>query len=413
MEASIRPWFTTGVALVGATAIAMAPLAPITASSPTMGVRAAAATVSSEVQLTAVELPYILTLPIVRQAVSNWAENWAVYLAGLAKSGVGIGQSVLAIPGVTVEIIQEVLALDFVGAFDTFATAVRDSVVAVGQPLLDSLIWRNQKALAVQTALQAAVPQALIDSINGFLVAGNGVVTSLIVGTQNLVAAILTFNLGNIIDAAVDGTRNFIVALGAGAEAIVDGIEAAQLGIATALATPPPSTTLADVSELSTFAVDGTLSLARASSAVTLDVAAPTQEQPTTSADDISAVVDDPSTLAGVSPAVTEVAAPPPSEDSTGAVEVIDADAEQQDPSEAPATDSSSSSDNSHDATAPAIRPEPVDATPAEDDETVKKGTAGVEKGVAAKEGAGVQNDAGVKDDAGTAAKPASDADDQ
>ncbi len=412
MEASIRPWFTTGVALVGATAIAMAPLAPITASSPTMGVRAAAATVSSEVQLTAVELPYILTLPIVRQAVSNWAENWAVYLAGLAKSGVGIGQSVLAIPGVTVEIIQEVLALDFVGAFDTFATAVRDSVVAVGQPLLDSLIWRNQKALAVQTALQAAVPQALIDSINGFLVAGNGVVTSLIVGTQDLVAAILTFNLGNIIDAAVDGTRNFIVALGAGAEAIVDGIEAAQLGIATALATPPPPTTLADVSELSTFAVDGTLSLARASSAVTLDVAAPTQEQPTTSADDISAVVDDPSTLAGVSPAVKSRGAP--------AIRGLDwcgrgddADAEPQDPSEAPATDSSSSSDNSHDATAPAIRPEPVDATPAEDDETVKKGTAGVEKGVAAKEGAGVQNDAGVKDDAGTAAKPASDADDQ
>lgn len=378
MEASLRPWFTTGVALVGATTIAMAPLAPITASSPTVNVRAATAAVSSEVDLTAFELPYILTLPIVRQAVINWAENWAVYLAGLAKAGVGLGQSVLAIPGVTVEIIQEVLALDFVGAFDTFATAVRDSVVAVGQPLLDSLIWRNQKALAVQTALQAAVPQALIDSINGFLVAGNGVITSLIVGTQDLVAAILTLNLGNIIDAAVNGTRNFIVALGAGAEAIVDGIEAAQLGIATALATPPPPAPLADVSELSTPAVDETFSLARASSAVTLDVAAEAQEEPTTSADDISAVVDDLSL---------------PSEEPTGAVDVIDADAEPQDSPEAPA-----SSDNSDGTTAPDTRPEPVDATPAKD-ETVEKDAA-VNK-----------DDAGAKDDAGTAAKPASDAD--
>ena len=395
MEASIRPWFTTGIALVGATAITMAPLAPIPASSsPTVNVRAATAVVSSDVDLTAFELPYILTLPIVRQSIRNWAENWAVYLAGLAKAGVGLGQSVLAIPGVAVEIIQEVLALDFVGAFDTFATAVRDSVVAVGQPLLDSLIWRNQKALVVQAALSAAVPQAWIDVINGFLVAGNGVVNSLIVGTQDLVAAILTFNLSNIVDAAVNGTRNFIVSLGTGAEAIIGGIEAAQLGIATALATPPPPSPFEDVSVLSTPAVDETFSLARASSAFTLDVA-PTQEEPAASADDIAAVVDDPSL---------------PAEEPTGAVDVIDADAdadadtdaEPQDPPEVPA-----SNDDSDDATAPETPSEPVEATPATDDETDKKETAGVEKDAAEKD------DAAPKDDAGTAAKPASDADDQ
>ena len=73
MDASLRPWFTTGVALVGAGAIAMAPLAPITVQSPAADVRAATAAISSEFELTALELPYILTLPIVRQAVSNWA----------------------------------------------------------------------------------------------------------------------------------------------------------------------------------------------------------------------------------------------------------------------------------------------------------------------------------------------------
>jgi hypothetical protein len=180
MEVSLRPWFTTGVAIVGAGAIAMAPISPITQSSRASDMRAA---ISSEVQLTAFEIPYILTLPVVRQSIRNWAENWAVYLAGLAKSGVGLAESLRAIPGVTVEIIQEVLALDFVGAFDTFTAAVRDSVVAVGQPLLDSLIWRNQKYYAVQTALEAAVPRAFIDVANGFLEAGNVVTTSLIQGT--------------------------------------------------------------------------------------------------------------------------------------------------------------------------------------------------------------------------------------
>ena len=401
MEVSIRPWFTTGVALVGATAIAMAPIAPIMPSSPAADVRAATAAVSSQFELTAFELPYILTLPIVRQQLSNWAANWAVYLAGLAKAGVGIGQSVLAIPGVTVEIIQQVLALDFVGAFDTFGTAVRDAVIAVGQPLLDSLIWRNQKALVVQTALQAAVPQAFIDVINGFLVAGNGVVNSLIVGTQDFIGAVLTLNLGNIINAALDGTRNFLVALGAGAGAIVAGIEAAQLGIATALATPPPPSPFADVSALRTLAVDRTFSLAEGSRADTVDAAALKQAQPATS--DVTVLVD---SAPGVAETTSAAAVSPPVEETTGASDVVatGVDAEPQDPPKATAV--------TDPAEPAAVLKKPVDATPVkvapkEADEPVKKVTAGVEKDDEAKA------DAGAKNDAGTDAKPASDSDDE
>lgn len=262
MEASIRPWFTAGVAVVGAGAIALAPVSPIPTSSPVEQVRAATAAVSAQFDLAALDIPYIITLPIVRQYIRNWAQNWAVYLTGLAQAGVGAAQSLLAIPGVTVEVLQEVLTLNFVGAFETITTAVRDSVVAVGQPLLDSLIWRNQKYYAVQTALRAAVPQALIDATNGFLTAGNLVATSLIEGTQNLVAAVLSLNLGNIVDAAVDGTVNFLGAVGDGASAIVGGIESAQYGITTALATePPPAAAVADVSTMRTLSVDNTVSM--------------------------------------------------------------------------------------------------------------------------------------------------------
>lgn len=269
MDVSVRPWFTTGVALVGASAIALTPISPIAPVRPSMDVPHVAAAVAREFQLTALDWPYILSLPIIRQDILNTIENWAVYLAGFAKAGVGLTQSLLAIPGVTVETIQQVLALNFVGAFDTVATAIRDSVIAVGQPLLDSIIWRNQKAALVQAALSAAVPVALISVANGFLAAANGVTTSLIVGTQDFVAALLTLNLPNIVNAALDGTRNFVAALGAGAGAIVDGIEAAQRGIVAALATtPPPPPTFAavsDVSSVSTFSADNTLTLSRSS----------------------------------------------------------------------------------------------------------------------------------------------------
>src|SRR5689334_13292525 len=188
MEAALKPWFTTGVALVGASAIALTPVSPAAPARISAEVASMTTAVSREVQLTALDWPYILSLPIVRQNIRNTIENWAVYLGGFAKAGVGLGQSVLAIPGVTVEAIQQVLALDFVGAFDTVATAVRDSVIAVGAPLLDSLIWRNQRAALVQAALSEAVPLAYLSVANGFLTAANGVTTAAIVGVQDFVA---------------------------------------------------------------------------------------------------------------------------------------------------------------------------------------------------------------------------------
>ena len=227
MDVSVRPWFTTGVALVGAGAIALTPISPMAPVRPVADVAQVSAAVSRQVELTALDWPYILSLPIIRENIRNTIENWAVYLGGFAKSGVGLAQSLLALPGVTIEALQQALALDFVGAFDTIATGIRDTAIAVGQPLLDSIIWRNQKAALVQAALSSAVPLAYISVVNGLLTAANGVTTSVIVGTQDFVAAVLTLNLANIINAALDGTRNFVVALGAGAGAIVDGIDRA------------------------------------------------------------------------------------------------------------------------------------------------------------------------------------------
>jgi hypothetical protein len=393
----MRPWYTTGIALVGAGAIAMAPIAPITTASPVAAVQAATTAVARDFQLTALDLPYILTLPIVRQQIRNWAENWAVYLAGLGQAGVGLVQSVLAIPGVTVEAIQQVLALDFVGAFDTVTTAIRDSVIAVGQPLLDSVIWRNQKAAAVQTALYAATPLAFISVVNGFLEAGNIVATSLITGTQDFVAAVLTLNLGNIVNAALDGTKNFIASLGEGAGAIVAGIEAAQKGIADALATPPPpSPFLADVSAVRTLSSENTVTLGTTSKVGTFDAAPADGKTGTATVDGTDA--------SGTTPTIAGETTPASQEEPTGVVDPVGAgaQADPQDTPQAPADpDPAPAKDDSHGATAPATpTKKPVHAHPIKDaikniEDTVKKVT-GVEKSGGAQK-SGAENGAGAE----------------
>lgn len=390
MEASLRPWFTTGVALVGAGAMVMAPITPIPAASPVAQVRAATAAISSQFELTAVEWPYILSLPIVREQIRNWAQNWGVYLAGLGKAGVGVVDSLLSIPGVTVEIIQEIFALNLVGAFDTFATAVRDSVVAIGQPLLDSVIWRNQKYLVVQAALESAVPRAWIDVANGFLAAGNVVTTSLIQGTQDFVAAVLTFNLGNIIDATLEGTKNFFVALGDGAGSIIAGIEAAQRGIAAALATPPPpppdfgadAAGVADVAAMRTLAVDNTVSLAGEGDAKTL--AAPV-------------VVTDVAVVDPVEPSADPVddVVPPLEVATDGAADVIDAE-----PAEAETPNTSPLDGDSEEDADPAK--ETPTETPKDDEDTVKKVTPKTPKVTGSDKDAGAKNEAGSDTESGS-----------
>lgn len=282
MDISLRPWLTTGVAFVGAGAIAMAPISPITATPMAM---TAPAAVSTEVHATAFEIPYILTLPIVRQDIANRIEYWVIYLKGLGQAGIGAFDTLVSIPQTAITITQQLLTLDFAGAFDTFGTAVRDGVVAVGQPLLDSLIQRNQMALVIQTALQAAVPAAFFSVVNGTLAAANGVTTSVILGTQNLISAFLTLNLSNIVNAAVDGTVGFVQALNTGASSIVSGIEGAQHLISDALAQRPTTTTTEATTESVSSAAAEVPALTKKTVTLTVDAPSSPKAAPSTPAD--------------------------------------------------------------------------------------------------------------------------------
>ncbi|MDY7000108.1 MAG: hypothetical protein SW019_26270, partial [Actinomycetota bacterium] len=238
MELSVRPWFTTGIALVGAGAIAVAPVAPPT---PDVQLRAAVTPVSAEVALVDSQIPYILSLPVLRARIGNWVEQWEVFLQGLALSGAGVVETVAGLPDVTVTIIQQLADLDFQGALNTFVTAVSDAVVDIGEPLLTSWIWRQQNALEVDVALVEAWPQAFIDVATASVNAAGEVVNASLQGASEVAQAILTLNLENIVNAAIEATQGVVASFGTGAGLIVAGIESAQMALAEAwMAGPPP-----------------------------------------------------------------------------------------------------------------------------------------------------------------------------
>lgn len=190
------------------------------------------------IQLTAT-VADILQFPAFRQWVVNQVDDFVTISAGLVKAGQGVQQTINAIPGLIVTVTQQVLARDLVGALGTVEAGLVGAVTAIGGPILVSIIDRNQRQLAVQQALQGAVPAALIGLGAGLLGGFNDVATSAITAGQNVVAALLPINLGNLVTAVVDGVKLVVQGLSTGAGKVVDGIVFAQQTIAKALATQP------------------------------------------------------------------------------------------------------------------------------------------------------------------------------
>jgi hypothetical protein len=236
MHTVLRPWITTGVALVGASVIAVTPVAPPPpALVPQMHI--------PQVQMPSVELTAsiadIFTFPAFRQYIVNQIDDLVTLGVGLADAGVALGQSIALIPETLRTVTQQVLSGDLLGALTTIEVALVGSIVAVGEPILDAIIERRQRVLAVSQALQQAVPEAFFDVVGGVGRGLDTVVRAFIVAGQDLVDAVLSLNLGNIVNSLVNGTTLVLGSLVDGGRQVVDGIVSAQQTIATALAAQP------------------------------------------------------------------------------------------------------------------------------------------------------------------------------
>lgn len=273
MQADIRPWITSGIAVVGASVITVAPIAPPPAvPAPSMDVSAAPLALP-DIQLTA-SIADILTLPVLRQYIVNQIDDLLTLGVGLAGSGAGLGQAIADLPGALVNLTQQFFTGDFEGALTTIEDYLLESGAAIILPTLAAIIERRQRYAEVVLALQSAFPLAVVQLGTGIFDAVDAVARAAIQGGTIVADAILDGDFGNLIPAFVAGAGVFFESFGAAGQDLIDGIYLAQQTLAAALdgiAPPPP--VLPTVQELDEMPADpGELSFSAATtSTFTLD----------------------------------------------------------------------------------------------------------------------------------------------
>lgn len=238
MHSAIRPWVTPGVVLAGASLIAATQVVPPPQVSAVQSAVPAVHSALPEVQLTASVLE-IFTFPAFRQYIVNQISDLVNNLVAWAETGVAVGEAIAAIPETFVTVTQQVLSGDLVGALTTVQVAVVAAGTAIILPLLNASIENSQRYLAVQSALQTAVPLAFVQFGAGLLGAFNAVADATIVSGQELFNAVLSLDVANIVNAVVDGTVAVLGSFVDAGQDIVDGTVAAQQTIAAALAAQP------------------------------------------------------------------------------------------------------------------------------------------------------------------------------
>jgi hypothetical protein len=233
-----RSLTAVGTALLGAGMIAASAAAPVQLAVPRLS--------DATIQLQASVLD-IFMFPAVQQAIANEVEYAALWAAGLAESGQGVVQSVVALPQTLITATQQILTRDPLGAL----TTVEDAALAAGEailvPVVASRIDIGQIQLAVDSALLLAQPVALVALGAGLFSAFDTVTRAVITAGQNFVNAVLSLNISNIINATVAGVSGVVASFGTAGQAAVDGIVAAQTTLATALAARPTPVPLASL----------------------------------------------------------------------------------------------------------------------------------------------------------------------
>ena len=238
MIAASRSLPAAAATLMGASLIATSAIAPVEVAVPRLS--------DAAVSLQASVLD-IFTFPAVQQAIVNEVEYAALWAAGLAESGIGVGQSLAAVLPTLITATQQVFARDPLGALTTVEDAAIGAAEAILVPLIASRIDIGQIQLAVESALLLARPVAAVELGAGLFAALDAVTRAVITAGQNFVDAVLSLNLANIVTATVDGVRGVVASFATAGQDAVDGIVAAQTTLALALAERPVPIPLAAV----------------------------------------------------------------------------------------------------------------------------------------------------------------------
>lgn len=240
----------------------------------------------------------ILTFPAWQQAIANEVEFLAIQTAGLAQAGTGFAESMAQLPATLLTATQQVFSGNALDALTTVETWAFDAGSATLVPPVAANIEVGQIQLAIQSALLVAQPVAAVELGASLFTAFDTVTRSFIIAGQNIVDAVLSFDIGGIVQAVIDGATGVISAFGAGGQAVVDGVVAAQTTLAAALATrpiqiPPIGPTGATPNTAAAETVTTTVTLPTVGSLRTAD-------SPTVTSDAVPGAEQDRPTVAGV-----------------------------------------------------------------------------------------------------------------
>lgn len=230
MIAARRSLTVAGTALLGAGLIATSAVTPVHVAAPRLS------SVAVELQASVLD---IFTFPAWQQAIANEVEFVAIRTAGLAEAGVGLLQSVVALPETLITAVQQTFAGDPLGALTTLEQAGIAAAEATLLPYISAQIDVGQIQLAIDSALLPAQPIALVELGAGLFAAFDAVARAFIIAGQDFVDAVLSLNIGNIVNSVVEGVSGVVTSIGTAGQDAVDGIVAAQTTLATALAARP------------------------------------------------------------------------------------------------------------------------------------------------------------------------------
>ena len=144
-----------------------------------------------------------------------------------------------ALPETVITAVQQTFSGNPLGALDTVEEWAIQSATDTFVPVIAANIEVGQIQLAIQSAALVAQPLALVSLGNGLLGAFDAVSRSLIIATQNLIDALGTFNIGNIVKRRGRRHRRCGRRFVTGGQSLVDGIVGAQTLIADALKARP------------------------------------------------------------------------------------------------------------------------------------------------------------------------------
>lgn len=226
-----RPIAAAGAALIGAGFIAAIPaVAPTVPAIPHLD--------ATQIALQASVLD-IFKFPILRQIAANQVEVLAIEAQGLADAGQGALQSVVTLPPALITATRQVVTGNALDALTTLEDWAVESATATFVPVISARIAVGQIDLAIQSALLPAWPLALVSLASGLFEGADTIARGVITAGEDLLAAVLSFNLGDIVQAVVGGIRGIAASVAAGAQSAVDGVVGAQTLIADALAARP------------------------------------------------------------------------------------------------------------------------------------------------------------------------------